>query len=400
MENFNKIVITEEQQTQIKALFKRLIGEDVYNTWADTFEIVGTDKKTVSVVYNGTEDADNFRKDCRKVLVSCIVCVLGRGVKIRFVANGPDNKSDGKAKKNIRAFNFFVAGMMFICVAAAVVVVLCNYIGNRNFRETFYITSSIKVDSSVRVIQLSDLHGTTYGDDNEKLVERIKALKPDIIICTGDMVDYIEEDGKTVLSLAEKLSSVAPSYYVYGNNETEDVYDFRLDEKGLDRKFGFDETNRDENALPELEDSFEEQLESVGMKVLKNEKDTVSVKNINVDVYGVLTSNPSSFWSYSEKAFLDFAYENTENLKIMAIHEPVIFEEFHPEYWADLMVCGHTHGGVVRVPVLGPLYTHERGLFPEFSDGFVYGRYQHVRSCEPFQRGVCLYHAGLGSCAF
>ena len=39
------------------------------------------------------------------------------------------------------------------------------------------------------------------------------------------------------------------------------------------------------------------------------------------------------------------------------------------------MVCGHTHGGVVRVPILGPMFTKEGGLFPERNDKFVYGRY-------------------------
>jgi predicted MPP superfamily phosphohydrolase len=39
------------------------------------------------------------------------------------------------------------------------------------------------------------------------------------------------------------------------------------------------------------------------------------------------------------------------------------------------MICGHTHGGIVRVPILGPLFTKEEGLFPERSGKFVYGRY-------------------------
>ena len=124
-----------------------------------------------------------------------------------------------------------------------------------------------------------------------------------------------------------------------------------------------------------IEDSFEETLESTGIKVLKNEKDTIKVKTMTIDVYGVLTSNPSSFWSYSEKAFADYIYENTDNLKITAVHEPFIFQEFQPEFWGDLMVCGHTHGGVVRVPLLGPMFTHEDGLFPERDGNFVYGRY-------------------------
>lgn len=295
--------------------------------------------------------------------------------KIRiFKKNGFEMLSPN-TKKNIKALKFFVIGMIFVCIATAIIVVMCSYIGNRNFRETFYSTSSIKVDSRVRVIQLSDLHSSSYGKNNKKLVERIKALEPDIIICTGDIVDSAKDDADYAVNLGQELAKVAPSYYVYGNNEVESIYDVPLNEKELDKKFGFDKNNRDETALLNIEDSFEEKLENVGIKVLKNEKDTIKVKTMTIDVYGVLTSNPSSFWSYSGKAFSDYIYEDTDNLKITAVHEPFIFEEFEPEFWGDLMVAGHTHGGVMRIPILGPLFTHEGGLFPEREGDFVYGRY-------------------------
>ena len=44
------------------------------------------------------------------------------------------------------------------------------------------------------------------------------------------------------------------------------------------------------------------------------------------------------------------------------------------------MLTGHTHGGVARVPVIGPLFTHEGGLFPERNGDFVYGRYDAAGS--------------------
>ena len=289
--------------------------------------------------------------------------------------NRRNNMLSPETKRHINALKFFVIGMIFICMAISVIVVMGSYIKNRNFRETFYSTSSIKVDSRVRVIQLSDLHGTSYGKKNKKLLERIEALEPDIIISTGDMIDSVKNDADFAADLGKKLSKIAPTFYVYGNNEAEGIYNIALNEKELDKKFGFSQDSRDETALLRLKDSFEDRLENAGVKVLKNEKATVNVKTMTIDIYGVLTSNPSAFWSYSGKSFSDYVYENADNLKITAIHEPVIFEEFTPEFWGDLVVCGHTHGGVMHIPILGPLYTHEGGLFPERNGDYVYGRY-------------------------
>ena len=375
----------ENYEEQIKELFKELATVKMYNTWFDTFDVTLADDDSVLVTYYGTENFKAFKKECEGTLSSCIYSVIGIKTKIKFsqkVNNSISKSSTPKTntKKTFKAIRLFAFGMVFVCLAAAVILVLGNYVGNRNFRETFYNVSSIKVDSNLRVIQLSDLHTASFGKDNEKLLERIEALKPDIIICTGDMVNSAKNDLSFAKDLGGKLSKIAPSYYVYGNNEVETIYDIPLNEKELDKKFGFNKDNRDETALLKIKDTFEEELEKAGIKVLKNEKDTIKVKTMTVDVYGVLNSNPSSFWSYSEKAFLNYVYENTDNVKITAVHEPFIFQDFTPEYWGDLLVCGHTHGGMVRVPIFGPLYTEEDGLLPERNGRFVYGRYDAAGS--------------------
>ena len=372
MENRKDI---EKYNEQVKELFKEFASDEVYDTYADTFEIESVEGKDVLITYHGEEDIKAFKKECLDTLNLCVFSAIGEGKKIKIVKASAYSSLSATARKNIRAVKFFVIGMIFVCIATAVIGVLSSYICNRNFRETFYSTSSIKVDSRVRVIQISDLHATSYGKNNEKLLGRIKALAPDIIICTGDIVDSTEDELDFAVDLATELSKIAPSYYVYGNNEVESIYGFAFVEKELDERFGFDSTNRDQNALANLEDKFEEALENAGIKVLKNEKDTIKVKTMEVDVYGVLNSNPSSFWSYSENAFFDYIYTDSDNLKITAVHEPFIFEEFNPEFWGDLMVAGHTHGGLMRIPVIGPLYTNAGGLLPERGGAFVYGRY-------------------------
>ncbi len=375
MGNKSKYQKPEQYQEQIFDIFKETVSEEFYNIWADTFEIAEISKKKVIVTYHGLWDKKEFKKECKDVLASCVYSVFGKKKKIEIEKKKKSEIVKPKAKNSLRALRFFVIGMIFVCIAAAMIVVLTSYIGNRNFRETFYNVSCLKADRSIRIVQLSDMHSCSYGENNQVLLDRVEALKPDIILCTGDIVDSAKTDADYAVALGQGLSKIAPSYYIYGNNEVESIYDFALNEKSLDKKLGFTKETRDETALLRVPDSFEEKLEAVGIKVLKNEKDTIQIDTMTLDIYGVLTSNPSAFWSYTDKSFADYIYSNPDRIKITAVHEPFIFEEFQPEFWGDLMVCGHTHGGVVRVPVFGPLYTQEGGLFPERNGSFVYGRY-------------------------
>lgn len=378
--SFEKINNIDKMERKLKEHLKNMLSEDIYNTWVDNFVLEKMDLDRVVVGYWGSYPLKELSKETKNEISLAIFSVLGFGrelvIKKRKPKEKPSVMASPKVKKNIKTAKFFVISMAFIAVALCLALVLCSYIGNRKFRETFYDVSSLKINNRVRVIQISDLHTCTYGKDNSKLVDRVKKLEPDLIICTGDIIDSGKENFDSVLDLCGRLAQISPAYYVYGNNEVERVYDFPLTEKDMDKKFGFSKGNRDEERLNEVPDSLEDKLEKTGIKVLKNETDTITVGTTTVDVYGVLTSNPSCFWSYSEKSFFDYINTNPENLKITAIHEPFIFEEFNHDFWGDLMVCGHTHGGSIRVPILGPLYTHEGGLFPERKGSFVYGRYK------------------------
>ena len=285
-------------------------------------------------------------------------------------------KRASKKGKTIRVLFLFAFSLIFVGIAGAVALIGGNYMGNRNFRETFYSVSSLKVNDKIRVLQISDLHNCVYGDGNSDLISRVKKLDPDVIVYTGDCIDSQMGTVEQTVDLCAALSQVAPSFYIYGNNEVEKVYDAPLTQVNLDSKFGFDDNNRDPQALLDLEDSFMNQLEEAGVTVLKNDMATITVGATQIDVYGVLTSNPSAIWSYAGESYNDYLYTNEDHLKITAIHEPMIFEVYTPPYWGDLMLAGHTHGGIVRIPYLGPLYTQEGGILPGRKDYYVYGRYE------------------------
>ena len=281
-----------------------------------------------------------------------------------------------KTMKNIRVFKLFLISLIFVSIAASIAIIGCNYIGNRNFKESFYSVSSLKVNNKIRIIQISDLHNCSYGKDNYKMVDRVQKLKPDLIIYTGDIIDSKAESNDKVISLCKKLSDIAPSYYIYGNNEVEKYYDIPLTQESLDKKYGFNDKTREPGKLLEFTDDLTKKLETSGVKVLKNTSDTITIGTTQVDIYGVLTSNPSSFWSYAGESFDEYIYSNENNLKITAIHEPLVFEEYSPDSWGDLMLAGHNHGGTFKIPMIGPLYTHDAGFLPEQGGHYVDGRYE------------------------
>ena len=286
------------------------------------------------------------------------------------------SKLTAKSRKNIKALNLFLISFIFVAIAAFIAIVGYSYIENQTFKESFYSVSSLKVNNKIRIIQISDLHNCSFGNDNSDIIDRVTKLKPDLIIYTGDCIDSASENDDKVINLCKALAEVAPSYYIYGNNEVEKFYEYPLTQQALDEKFGFNDENRDPSKLLQITDPFEEKLEEVGVNVLKNSYETVVIGSTTVDVYGVLTSNPSSFWSYGGESFDEHIYTNKNNLKITAIHEPMVFEEYYPDFWGDLMLAGHTHGGSTKIPMVGPLYTPEGGFLPASKGHFVYGRYE------------------------
>lgn len=371
--------VIELLDSQIKEHLKNNLSKKFYDAWIEDFVLEKIDSNQIVMGYYGDKPLKKFEDEYKDIVWSHMSAVVGN--KKKFKINKRKNKeekttiSNPKIKKHIKTAKLLLISMIFAVVAIVFAVLTCNYIIYRNFTETFYSVSSLKIDNHIRVIHISDLHSCQYGENNSKIVNRVSKLDPDIIVLTGDITDKKRYNEESTLAFCSALSNIAPSYYIYGNNEVEEIFEFDLSGDGIDSFFGFNDYNRNEKALLDYNDSFEKIIEKTGMKVLKNETDRITVGTTVVDIYGMLTSNPSAFHRYTYKSFNEFLTNDSDNFKITAVHEPFIFEEFEVESWGDLMMCGHTHGGGMRVPVLGPLYTHEGGLFPERNGDYVYGRY-------------------------
>ncbi len=379
---------------QIEEHLKKVVSQDVYDNWVKHFVIEEIDDEKITIGYYGTASLRKFEKKHKKAvwleICSFIGCVKKLNIYKRKKQASEDfaqaivehNNEISPPKSKSSIFEKPIQIIRVLIIIAIVAGLLfttalfgCNHVSNRTFMENFYNVGSIKANEKIRIIQITDLHSSVYGEENSLLIKRVKKLKPDIIIYTGDCIEPNETSVEATVKMCSSLSDVAPSYYVYGNNEVDLVYGFPLTQDVLDEKLGFDDDNRNPEKLLEMKDDFEEKLKETGVTVLKNKKETILVGTTKVDIYGSLTSNPSAFWPYSGESFSDFIYSDTEHLKVFAIHEPFVFEQFESDFWGDLMLCGHTHGGMVRVPLLGPLYTREGGLLPERNNCYVSGRY-------------------------
>lgn len=348
----------------------REVPDDVTKIWLRQLVLIEFKENKAIVRYCGRGNLQEFRREYLEQLVQCLSSVSGKNAEIELVSGNTEKQESapaGKRRKNgwWQAGRVLLGVILLTAVAAAMVVAV-NIILNQRFEETFYQMGSGKISRNMRIIQISDLHSSSFGENNQDLVERIKELQPDLIVLTGDMIDKRDGNMDVTLSLCRQLTEIAPVYFIYGNHETMKSFDrneMSLEE--IDSLLGCDENSRSSEGFWDMKDELKTALEEAGVHVLWNQYETITVGTDQVDIYGVLTGNPYAFWQYAEDTYTQFRYENTDHFKIFLCHEPYLFETWNGESWADLSFSGHTHGGQIRLPYVGGLYEYEYGLFPE-----------------------------------
>lgn len=267
-------------------------------------------------------------------------------------------------RKKIR----FILILLSAFVLAIAVVVGYFFITSKNLTINKYSLNE-SVISSIRILQLSDLHSAEFGDNNEELIDLVKKQSPDLIVMSGDMINRDEENLDIITDLISSLSDVAPIYYGYGNHEVDWI-----------ESFGFD---------------LEDKLTQAGAVVLNNSYRDVSVNDSELRIGGYMGyyRQPGMLTQDEEqkKIELDFAndFENTDRLKILINHIPTqwVDWDYINEYPVDVVFSGHYHGGAIRIPIIDQgLYAPYVGWFPPYTKGMFTG-----------SQATCVLSTGLGS---
>ena len=194
--------------------------------------------------------------------------------------------------------------------------------------------------NNLTIAHLSDLHIKKKEAVHERIINELAKNNPDIVVVTGDFVEE-SENLEPCIEFVKKLKAKHGVWAVLGNWE-----------------HGMGDTGK-----------FVKRLKETGINLLVNENRKIKIGDTFLHIAGV----DDPFFKLDDiNLALKGAPANSEkNFTILLAHSPDIFEDAK-QHNISLTLAGHTHGGQVRLPLIGPLYSltpnmgkYSMGLFKE-----------------------------------
>ncbi len=240
--------------------------------------------------------------------------------------------------------------MIIVFLIAFVLTLIELYVDANCIQISNFKVRSDKIPSSFdgyKILQLSDLHSKEFGKNNTKLLKKIEKISPDLILITGDMVTANETDFSVFFNLIDNIADTYDVYYVTGNHE---------------QAMSGDRKSEIFNYLSEKNVTF-----------LDNQSVQLTKDGESINLYG-LCYDSRYYTNKKGKVYTETLMEDAigkpseDGFNILITHNPSKFEIY--EAWgADLTLSGHVHGGMVRVPFVGAIFSPDEGLMPKYSAG-------------------------------
>ncbi len=267
------------------------------------------------------------------------------GINEQGAENAAQSRGENKVFTKRKRGKFSPKRIVVMCVIFAMAVFLGIGLFTNGLSVTSYTIASPKVPPSFdgyTIVQITDLHNRVFGQGQEELISEVEKLKPDIIVLTGDMINRDYFDYQSISDLLAGIRGIAPVYAISGNHELDN-----------------------QHALSELKEMYA----ANGVVFLDDAGAVLSspggAEDEQIFMYGqkMLTNGEGDFWTDYEHTPHD-----TSQYNIFLSHFSDKFDEIAPMNY-DLVIAGHTHGGIIRLPFIGGLLGTDNEPFPKYDGG-------------------------------
>lgn len=194
-------------------------------------------------------------------------------------------------------------------------------------KEERVINKKIPADyNGLKIVQFSDLHygSTIHIDEVKKIVKMINSTEPDLVVFTGDLINYNyklkNKERESIIKELSKINSNIGNYAVLG------------DEDG---------------------DDFITILNQSNFNILNNTYDLVYNENDNpILLAGISYSKDDSVY-YKAYDYFNLDNHNADIYTITLIHQPDTINDLKDRFHSDIYLAGHSHNGNIRIPFIG-----------------------------------------------
>lgn len=238
-----------------------------------------------------------------------------------------------------------------VFLAASVMAFGAGCLARSRYERDCLVTEKYRIASEKihgqgkTIVFLTDLHNKEFGEENSRLLETVRKVKPDAVLFGGDgmVAKRGNSDVRIPLALLTELAKEFPVYCGNGNHESRMLWKSEI--------YG------------ETYENYRTALENAGIRYLSNEAADL---DSDIRIYGL--DLPKSAYLPRSGEIPEGLLKETmgepdpEKFCLLLAHSPLFFEEY-AAWGADLTLSGHFHGGTIRLPLVGGVMTPQYQFF-------------------------------------